>query len=31
MCVAKLEACLDRGTNKKTQVLLRALTLGVSL
>jgi hypothetical protein len=29
MCVAELEACLDRGTKKTQMLLLRAIALGV--
>jgi hypothetical protein len=29
MCVAELEACLDRGTKKMHMLLLRAIALGV--
>jgi hypothetical protein len=29
MCVAEMEACLDRGTEKTQMLLLRAIALGV--
>jgi hypothetical protein len=31
MCVADLEACLDRGTKKTQVLLLRATSLGVNV
>jgi hypothetical protein len=31
MCVAELEACLDRGTKRTQVLLLRAIDLGVNV
>jgi hypothetical protein len=31
MCVADLEACLDRGTKRMKVLLLRAIALGINI